>query len=123
MDKNSKKKLIRIMTHTVDILIIILIIILLVKLFYKNKYGQIEQKYIEAATYIYENNAIEGGINKEKIVLTRKEINSLLNPPVIDNTCNGYVIIYPDNQGPSYKAYITCDDKYTTKGYDEKYII
>ena len=55
-----------------------------------------------------------------KIIITRKEMNSLLEKPILDYDCNGYVIIYPSNQGAKYEVYITCDDNYTSNGFDER---
>jgi len=123
MNKKRTKKLLKILLCIVIISLIISLITSIASKIYIQKYKKIEKEYLNAASYIYENNAIEGATEKERIILTRKEINSLLTPPAIDNTCNGYVEIYPDNQGPEYKVYITCENKYTTKGYQEDRIL
>lgn len=122
MNKLKYKKIFNLLLYLFDIVVILLIVIFGYKLYFYYKYYTIEKEYIAAAEYLYENNAIADGYEKKKIVLTRREINSLLTEPAIDNKCNGYVIIYPDNQGPSYEAYIICDDNYTTKGYKDGYL-
>ena len=78
--------------------------------------------YLAAAKTIYEENGIQHNQNTEKIVLTKREINLMLSAPSLKADCNGYVIIYPNNQGPTYKAYIKCANKYQTWGYNPKYL-
>jgi len=110
----------KILSYIVDIVLIIAIILVAYKIYIRNTYEVIENEYIDAARFIYEENGIQSGIEVSQIVLTRREINSLLTTPALRNDCNGYVIIYPSNQGPDYEAYINCSDKYQTKGYDSK---
>jgi hypothetical protein len=104
------------------LLIFIALIFLTVGLWlYKmHKYSEIEKDYIAAATFIYEENGIENAANISQIILTRREINLMLAKPALDDTCNGYVIIKPSDQGPEYKAYITCNGIYTSKDFNRK---
>lgn len=89
--------------------------------FTTRKYIQIENDYLGAAAFIYENNAIEDGTSKEKIILTRNEMNKFLKDPITSFECNGYVEIYPSNQGPTYKVFIQCKD-YITKGFKQEHL-
>ena len=103
-------------------LLAILFSIFISRVYHYYKYYKIEQAYISAVEFLYENNAIANGYTKNKITLSRKEINSLLINPSLDANCNGYVDIFPCNQGPKYKAYIICKDDYVTKGFDDKHL-
>ena len=111
---NKFKKMIPYITVTFIILCVLFII-------WIKRYNLIEKKYIEAARIVYEDNGIENISNIEKIILTRKEINYLLSKPILDNKCNGYVMIDVSSQGASFKPFIKCN-KYETKGFDKKYL-
>ena len=106
---------------TILYIIIILFISFCGLLLWYNRYNLIEKKYINAAKIIYEDNGIEDVSKVDRIIITRKEINYLLSKPILNNDCNGYVIIHVSNQGPTYDAYIKCK-KYETKGFDSKFL-
>ena len=117
--KRFKNKLKLLLIIMIGIMLIISLL-LISKYIGKKKYVAIEKKYLEVAEFIYENNVINLNNNLNKIIITRKEMNSLLEKPILDYDCNGYVIIYPSNQGAKYEVYITCGDNYTTNGFDER---
>lgn len=112
------KKTAKIISYIIDILLVIAIIFVCYKIYLKNKYGSIENEYLDAAKFIYESNGISDTTKVQKIVITRSEINSLLTTPVLSKDCNGYVIIYPNKQGPTFEVFIKCGNKYKTKGFE-----
>ena len=82
-----------------------------------NEYHKIEKEYIDVATYIYTHDGFENAENIPRIIITRNEINFLLEDSPLDDKCNGYVIITLKNKKPQYKAFITCN-KYKTKDFN-----
>ena len=116
--KNMQNKIKMFFILMLAIMLLIAILLILKNINYK-KYYDIEKDYLNVAEYIYENNVINLKDDLNKIIITKKEMNSLLQRPTLDYECNGYVIIYPSNEGAKYDVYITCDDKYTTDGFDE----
>lgn len=112
----DKKKLI---SNLIDVLLVVAIIIVAYNIYIKNNYTRYENDYSDTARFIYESNGFENGTEVERIIITRQEMNSLLTKPALGNDCDGYVIIYPDNQGPTYEAYVKCKD-YISPGFDSK---
>ena len=109
------------------IIIIILIKSLISKIPNDEKYtladfNKLEQRMEEEAPiYIYQKN-IE--LTEEKIKINLDDLlttnGGSIDPSKnkVANICDGYVIAYNDGSD-YYKAYIKCDDKYTTDGYEE----
>lgn len=88
----------------------------LYKLFLTKDYRKIENSYKQAAQFIYESNVLDyHDINE--ILLTRDEINKIIDDMPLSKECNGYVIINTKNK-VTYKAYITCENAYQSKGFN-----
>ncbi|MBQ6840757.1 MAG: hypothetical protein IJO63_01395 [Bacilli bacterium] len=118
--------MIKIKNKSIKILITILLIILSIcTIAYLSKlkvFKAIEKEYIDAAEYIYKEQALEDIQTKEEIILTRQEINILFTSAPLSADCNGYVIIVPNGQEADIKAYIKCADKYQSYNFDETYL-
>ncbi len=130
------------------ILVFILIIILIV--YSVNNYLGFIEKTNTEEEIIVENNIIDTYEKLENSVemATKKYIiknypqlsikdnfiimtDSLIKGKYIENikdiknkslNCNGYVTVYNNGKNINYKVYIKCGNKYTTNGYDNKYM-
>lgn len=88
-------------------------------------YDEIENKMIDAAKQYLGNN--QNDSKTERIIVTLKTleknhlIDTIYDVKTGRSKCSGYVLIDKDSENISYKSYLKCSFKYTTKGYSAEY--
>lgn len=78
-----------------------------------------DEKYKSYEKMMVEYAMISKDRNKEIIKLSElSDLDIIINPDSSNKECRGYVIIDHTVTPNTYKAYISCSDKYKTSGYN-----